>query len=416
MIDVAFKIFRPAWRNISRLLVSALVLSLVTGCSRGNSSRSQPRAVSKETPVSSADASYSVRISPEHATVRTTFSAIVEPALPGSKSVFVWFRDGNPVQTSESDKFVAKSARRGESVSVEADITDFHGNSFHAGSVPVTIENSPPRLTATPEILSAISGLTVTAQAMDDDGDPVILEYQWLENGRPMDGETSEQLNAKSFKAGNRYAVKVTPNDGAVRGQSLIVDAIRAEAVLNISLAPLPPRAGRAITAEINSPEFQPDSLLFEWLVNGTVVEEETGPTLGGTRFKKGDTITAKVYDPQPASSTKRILGTSNTVSVVNSPPIVEPVHASDLLEGGRYETTIVAKDPDGDPVSFALVQGPEGMTLDSNTGLLRWTPKGIRQPVHIVISTSDNEGLESRLSFDLLIGAPSAENRADAK
>jgi hypothetical protein len=100
-------------------------------------------------------------------------------------------------------------------------------------------------------------------------------------------------------------------------------------------------------------------------------------------------------------------------ILVVNSPPIIEPVHASKLQEGGRYETTVVAKDPDGDPVTFALEEGPDGMTLDPKSGLLRWVPpKEMIQPVHIVIFASDNEGLGSRLSFDFLIGVASGENK----
>jgi hypothetical protein len=165
--------------------------------------------------------------------------------------------------------------------------------------------------------------------------------------------------------------------------------------------------------AEINPPGPQ-DAIFFEWLINGVIVGGETAPTLSRTHFKKGDTISVKVYDHPPTDSTRGILGTSNTISVVNSPPMIEPVHASNLLEGGRYETTIVAKDPDGDSVSFALEQGPEGMTLDPKSGLLRWVPpKEMRQPVHIVIAASDDEGLESRLSFDFLAGVASAENKA---
>ena len=38
-----------------------------------------------------------------------------------------------------------------------------------------------------------------------------------------------------------------------------------------------------------------------------------------------------------------------------------------------RYQYQILAKDPDGDPLSYSLVRAPENMSIDENTGLILW-------------------------------------------
>jgi len=414
VISVALKFFQNYRQNVSSVFAAVLTLYLIAGCSGGNTSVSQPTIVAKGTPSSSENSSYSIRISPDQAMVKTTLSAVIEPAVPGNKATFTWFLNGKPVQTDEGDYFVGGSARKENVIAVQADITDFHGNRFHVESNSVTIQNSPPTLIDTPTISSTNEGLAVAAQATDDDDDPVTLEYQWLENDHPMDGATSEQLETKWLKAGNQYAVRVTPYDGTARGTGLLATAVRTqEQALKVSLKPVPATSGHEITAEISPLKAQDADIFFEWLVNGMVVEGASGPTLNHTQFKKGDTIAARVYNKPPTDSTRGLLGTSNTILIVNSPPIIEPVHASKLQEGGRYEISVVAKDPDGDPVTFTLEEGPEGMTLDPKSGRLQWVPpNGMGQPVHIVIVASDSEGLGSRLSFDFLVGMASGENK----
>jgi hypothetical protein len=406
-VSVGRATFKFCRLNVSRILALGLVLYLLAGCSDGTSG-SQASVASNGTPSASANGSYSIRISTEEPTVKTTLSAIIEPSSPDNKVSFVWFRNGKAVQENKGGDLIGGLARKGNIITVKADITDINGNVFHVESAPVTIRNSPPRLVTTPEISATNNGLAVTAEAADDDGDPITLEYQWFENNLPLKEETSERLEIKN-SPGNQYAVQVTPYDGASRGTGLMASAVRIEEqALKVSLRPA--TADQEITAEINSPG-PPEAVFFEWLVNGMIVENETGPTLSHAHFKKGDTIKANVYEVPPGDLNRRILASSNTISVVNRPPIIEPVHVTNLLEGRRYETTVVAKDPDADPVTFTLEQGPDGMTLDAKSGVLQWIPpEGTVQPVHIVISASDKEGVGSRISFDLLFGTDAGE------
>lgn len=71
-----------------------------------------------------------------------------------------------------------------------------------------------------------------------------------------------------------------------------------------------------------------------------------------------------------------------------------------------------VAVDPDGDQVSYTLVSGPGGMTIDTATGLLSWTPGAAYIGQHqVVIEAYDTYGDSCRQEFQVNVAA-SLQNR----
>lgn len=72
---------------------------------------------------------------------------------------------------------------------------------------------------------------------------------------------------------------------------------------------------------------------------------------------------------------------------------------------GTPYTYRITAEDPDDDPLTYTLLQGPEGMRVDPATGLLEWSPLGIpdsKNPVSIKVS--DGRCGEDTQSFTLYV------------
>lgn len=66
------------------------------------------------------------------------------------------------------------------------------------------------------------------------------------------------------------------------------------------------------------------------------------------------------------------------------------------------YEYQVLAIDPDGDRLSYQLVVGPDGMTLDETTGLLRWPSPVSHGGSHSVeLSVTDGES-DIKQSFDI--------------
>ena len=52
---------------------------------------------------------------------------------------------------------------------------------------------------------------------------------------------------------------------------------------------------------------------------------------------------------------------------------------------GQPYQSQMTAVDPDNDPLTFSLLEAPAGMTIDSTSGLIRWTPSGAQQGYYYV-------------------------------
>lgn len=106
----------------------------------------------------------------------------------------VWYVDGSPVsnyppgELSLSEHLVNK----GSTVQAEA---VYQGSSIFSN--PVTVRNTPPRLTyykiqgkaGTPE-----GGLYAQVEAEDIDGDSITIEYQWFINGQPMGEESAPMV------------------------------------------------------------------------------------------------------------------------------------------------------------------------------------------------------------------------------
>ncbi|MCH2247748.1 MAG: putative Ig domain-containing protein, partial [Crocosphaera sp.] len=59
----------------------------------------------------------------------------------------------------------------------------------------------------------------------------------------------------------------------------------------------------------------------------------------------------------------------------VNQAPSFTSTPVGEIKAGDSYQYQAIAVDPDGVALAYLLYDAPEGMTIDSNTGLVTWTP-----------------------------------------
>jgi RHS repeat-associated protein len=62
------------------------------------------------------------------------------------------------------------------------------------------------------------------------------------------------------------------------------------------------------------------------------------------------------------------------TTRVVNRRPVITSAPVDTAREAQLYRYNVIASDPDGNPITYALDQAPIGMTI-SSTGVIEWTP-----------------------------------------
>ena len=58
-----------------------------------------------------------------------------------------------------------------------------------------------------------------------------------------------------------------------------------------------------------------------------------------------------------------------------NSSPIIESDPITTAKEGAAYTYDVDATDPNGDTLTYSLAVSPTGMTINSTTGVIIWTP-----------------------------------------
>jgi len=104
-----------------------------------------------------------------------------------------------------------------------------------------------------------------------------------------------------------------------------------------------------------------------------------------------------------------------DTVLVVAEPapenraPIVLSIPPEDTVADIEYRYPFRARDPDpGDDLEYELASGPWGMVIDSDTGLIRWTPSLSDIGEHFVhVRVADPEGLDAEQQYQLQVIAP---------
>jgi RHS repeat-associated protein len=94
------------------------------------------------------------------------------------------------------------------------------------------------------------------------------------------------------------------------------------------------------------------------------------------------------------------------TVAGTNRAPLITSVPVTAATAGLPYRYDLQATDPDGDPLSYRIDTGPQGMAIDAS-GRVAWSP-GVADvgTQHVTINVSDNRGLSATQSYDITVAA----------
>jgi len=116
------------------------------------------------------------------------------------------------------------------------------------------------------------------------------------------------------------------------------------------------------------------DTLTYTWTKNGGTFE---GSTLGSTitwkapSTKGNYTVSCEVSDGEASDRYQVII----SVGDVNYAPVITSSAVTSASKGEPYSYDVNATDADGDIPFYSLTTNPSGMTINSSTGLITWTP-----------------------------------------
>jgi hypothetical protein len=227
------------------------------------------------------------------------------------------------------------------------------------------------------------------------------LRYQWTMNGQKIKGAHAPVFIGDVNKNDRiQVLVTVVGEDREYRSEEIMVGNTPPR-VLSAQFIPQYPKKGDELTLTVKTIDEDNDSVthVYKWSVNGRETGGETKSIqIDGDRIKRGDTITVKITPTDRESRGKPL---SLSTQVMNSLPTVSPDITADF-NGQLYTANVLAEDPDGDPLTFALRKKPEGMTIDRDSGIITWKVSQKDQGEHpVIVSVSDSHGGESIAIFN---------------
>ncbi|MES9863930.1 MAG: putative Ig domain-containing protein [Candidatus Thiodiazotropha sp. LLP2] len=113
--------------------------------------------------------------------------------------------------------------------------------------------------------------------------------------------------------------------------------------------------------------------------------------------------VSVRVQDQAGAEATQTY---TLAVAYFNDPPTITSMAITTANEGEGYLYDVEASDPDvGDNLSFSLVTVPQGMTINSVSGLIQWTPDNQQLGDNLIeVMVTDAGGLSDTQSFTIVV------------
>lgn len=133
-------------------------------------------------------------------------------------------------------------------------------------------------------------------------------------------------------------------------------------------------------------------------LVDG---QSQTFPGAGnGSTVAANDTLTLRYPEDDPALLRALDWSVSAERPQIDS----EPEALAEV--GGTYEYEVKATGGPDDTYSYRVLNGPDGLTVDSETGLISWEPGESQIGVHqVVVEVTDQDGGVDRQTYTLDVG-----------
>lgn len=241
------------------------------------------------------------------------------------------------------------------------------------------------------EILpSDATSKTTTFSASLKRDDITKAEIQWFVNGIPIKNASGKQFSPSELRKGDTLQVKVIIDNHELISNLIILKNI-PPTIGKARILPKTPKANDILKVNVIGNDLDGDEITFryKWYRNDELSADNVlleGP------FQRGDSINVEItpFDDENYGQTVKL-----TTKIYNSPPVISKDIVTNF-DGFTYTTKINATDPDGDLITYILKQGPEGMTIDPESGIITWKVTRKDKGEHdIIISVRDGHGGE---------------------
>ncbi|MFN0056154.1 MAG: putative Ig domain-containing protein [Planctomycetales bacterium] len=278
----------------------------------------------------------------------------------------------------------------------------------------------PPAITSIPPTEAVVGQTYIYAvAAVDVDGDPLTYALQNSPAGMLIDATTGVVTwTPQAHQVGAQpVIVRVADGTGGFATQAFSIavsaGAINRPPVMH-STPPVDAVVGTSFVYSLQATDPEGSAVTYAKRSGpaGLTVDPATGvvhwiPTAGEIGRL---VLVLTATDPGGAAAVQSL---EVDVQATNNGPQINSTAPSSVPAGGLYRYDLLAEDPDHEPLSYELVSGPAGMTIDS-VGHVRWqttpnTSLGDRQASVIV---RDGRGGSVSQSFTVTVRADTTAPR----
>jgi len=259
------------------------------------------------------------------------------------------------------------------------------------GSTPSL--NYPPviyTLIANSDTLEVGQNTIITCHAYDQNGDT--LDYTWTKTGGTISGSGSAVIWTAPATAGTYTIICVVSDGELTDAYSISIEVVEPESTnqcpLITSTAVTTATAGTAYTYAVTATDSDGDTLTYSLTAapTGMTINSASGvitwtPTVKNTFWVAVKVSDGKLHDIQIFTI---------TVAEANNAPVITSTAVTTATAGTAYTYTVTATDPDDDDtLTYSLTAAPTGMTINSATGAITWTPTAAGSE-NVIITVSD--------------------------
>ena len=280
-------------------------------------------------------------------------------------------------------------------------VTDDDGGASTA-SKTMTVANVAPTITDLTGPSTAAEGDSASFTGAATDVATDTITYTW-DYG---DGSTGSGASASHTYADNgTYTVTLTATDedGASSTQTTTITITNVNPAIDSLTLTDGDEGTELLLSAIAADAGTGDVLTYSWdYGDGTT---GTGDPSTHAWPDEGDyTVTLTVTDDDGGSDTL-----SDTVTIVNVDPSITSLAIETADEGALYTYAATASDPGtADILTWTLLSGPDGMTIDALTGQVSWTPTyaDSLSPVEVSVRVDDGDGGADEQDFRIIVTA----------
>lgn len=229
----------------------------------------------------------------------------------------------------------------------------------------------------------------------------------WYVNGQLVGQRGGTRLSYKGLSRGDVIKAVIVKDSGEEISSNELVIKNSPPTIQQAEVRPKFPMVGVAPKVKVWGHDIDGDKVSFEyqWYVNDkphgrwSVLE---------VAFTRSDKIKVEITPYDGLNYGKTI--TLRPI-VANAPPIITGNKGA--YDGGVYKNQLVVDDPDNDSLAFELIEAPDGMKIDSGSGLITWpVVLEAEETYYIKVRVSDGHGGSSVYAFEVttLLEKPGGE------